>query len=258
MALQIINTGTRANDGLGDSLRTAFTKAEANFTELFANAGLTADTTVTFNSAMTTAEMQALIDAQPKNLNGNILTFQFEDGTYSLSAALVFRYFVGGLLAIQGNAADNTLSGTKAVNILGAYTAYGLAVESCGAVRIRYLRVSVGDSDGSVAPLAIRVYNCGYVNVHHVATTTQTGTSGIGKGYGIFFHQTHGEVWESHYSFMEAALTCQQGHLSSITQGTSNAATYGLLCLGGIICASGTQPTAGTAQFILHGGQIFT
>jgi hypothetical protein len=36
MAKQVINTGTVANDGTGDGLRTAFTKVNSNFTELYA------------------------------------------------------------------------------------------------------------------------------------------------------------------------------------------------------------------------------
>ena len=39
MAKQTINIGTAANDGTGDPLRTAFTKTNANFTEIY-NAGL--------------------------------------------------------------------------------------------------------------------------------------------------------------------------------------------------------------------------
>jgi hypothetical protein len=35
MAQQIINTGTAPNDGTGDTLKTSFTKANANFTELY-------------------------------------------------------------------------------------------------------------------------------------------------------------------------------------------------------------------------------
>lgn len=35
MAQQTINVGTSPNDGLGDSLRTAFTKCNDNFEELF-------------------------------------------------------------------------------------------------------------------------------------------------------------------------------------------------------------------------------
>lgn len=36
MAKQTINTGTAPNDGTGDTLKTSFTKANANFTELYA------------------------------------------------------------------------------------------------------------------------------------------------------------------------------------------------------------------------------
>lgn len=35
MAKQVINIGTAANDGSGDPLRTAFTKANENFTEVY-------------------------------------------------------------------------------------------------------------------------------------------------------------------------------------------------------------------------------
>ena len=35
--IQTINLGNYANDGTGDDLRAAFTKVNANFTELYAN-----------------------------------------------------------------------------------------------------------------------------------------------------------------------------------------------------------------------------
>ena len=40
MAQQIINVGTAPNDGLGDPLRTAFTKTNNNFSQLFATSGV--------------------------------------------------------------------------------------------------------------------------------------------------------------------------------------------------------------------------
>jgi hypothetical protein len=39
MAIQLIGVGAAANDGTGDQARTAFTKVNANFTELYAGAG---------------------------------------------------------------------------------------------------------------------------------------------------------------------------------------------------------------------------
>lgn len=256
MALQVINIGTRANDGTGDPLRTAFAKAEANFTELF-SAVTYENITVNLDDSMTTAEMQALIDAQPRNLNGKNLTVQFADGTYTLTAPLVFRFFVGGLLEIQGNPADNTLSSTKAVNLLGAYSAHTLSFESCGPVRLRYLRASCGDGDGVTTPVGIRMFNCGYANVHFVATTNQTGLTTAGKGYGIFFDHTHGEVWTSHFSAMEVALACWRGHVLSIGNASGVASLFGLVANAGIIFKTGTQPSGTTAEATSNGGQIF-
>ena len=43
MAKQNINVGTAANDKKGDSLRAAFVKVNANFTELYTALGLAAD-----------------------------------------------------------------------------------------------------------------------------------------------------------------------------------------------------------------------
>ena len=47
MAKQTINIGTTANDGTGDPIRTAFDKANDNFTELYDGAGGVADGSVT-------------------------------------------------------------------------------------------------------------------------------------------------------------------------------------------------------------------
>ncbi len=50
MAKQSINVGTTANDKKGDSLRAAFQKVNANFTELYTALGLAADTTLNFGN----------------------------------------------------------------------------------------------------------------------------------------------------------------------------------------------------------------
>lgn len=52
MAKQLINTGTVANDGTGDGLRTAFTKVNSNFTELYsqtANSWVSPQTSNSYN-----------------------------------------------------------------------------------------------------------------------------------------------------------------------------------------------------------------
>lgn len=64
MAQQIINTGTVANDGTGDALRTAFTKANDNFTELYGNkiatSVLDTDPTMAANSDAKIATQKAV------------------------------------------------------------------------------------------------------------------------------------------------------------------------------------------------------
>jgi hypothetical protein len=62
MAKQTINIGTTANDGTGDSIRAAFNKANANFTELYADpiplVGITGGTPATATSTGTKGEIK--------------------------------------------------------------------------------------------------------------------------------------------------------------------------------------------------------
>lgn len=68
MSQQIINTGTSANDGTGDSIRTSFTKTNSNFTELYANV-FPAVTVVTSTPYMAMSE--ALILANVSDIGAN-------------------------------------------------------------------------------------------------------------------------------------------------------------------------------------------
>ena len=64
MAIQPINLGNYANDGTGDDLRTAFTKVNANFTELYQGA------------AISTASNSGAGVGVFKDKNGTILRFK--------------------------------------------------------------------------------------------------------------------------------------------------------------------------------------
>lgn len=104
------------------------------------------DTTVNLTSALSSAEIQALIDAQPKNLNGYTLTFQFADGTYTLSETLLFKGFYSGKIEVFGNSSDNSLGTTKSVVLnFGAGISYyaGLRFENCLCeVQAKYLEIT--------------------------------------------------------------------------------------------------------------------
>ncbi len=78
MAKQNINVGTTANDKKGDSLRAAFQKVNANFTELYTALGLT-DVTLnlgafTFTgSTMSTDDSSNIVIDKPITVNGEIV-----------------------------------------------------------------------------------------------------------------------------------------------------------------------------------------
>lgn len=77
MAQQIINTGTNANDGNGDPLRTAFTKVNQNFTELYSSAILTSS-----------------VGSNVSNSSSNVIVWQsnataFTQGTFQINSQQV-------------------------------------------------------------------------------------------------------------------------------------------------------------------------
>lgn len=102
MAKQVINIGTVANDGTGDPLRTAFDKANDNFTELYSAGSLSlASDIITFTKAdgtTSTINISAYMDEDARaiasgTLNGatGIVTFTRDDAstfTLDLSALL--------------------------------------------------------------------------------------------------------------------------------------------------------------------------
>lgn len=72
MAKQTINIGIRANDGKGDSLRTAFTKTNNNFTELYTSVSTNSNTSNSFYQVNNELASAAFRKANTASL-GNIL-----------------------------------------------------------------------------------------------------------------------------------------------------------------------------------------
>ena len=95
---------------------------------------LSANKTVNLDSTMTATEIQALIDAQPRNLGSYTLTFQFGDGTYTLTDSLdFFNFYGGGRLNIHGNQSDSTsLSTAQSVYLdFSGGASNGIYVNNC-------------------------------------------------------------------------------------------------------------------------------
>lgn len=76
MTKQAINVGTTANDKKGDSLRAAFQKVNANFTELYEAVGLAAtgqDTTLTFvGSTLSTDDSSGIVIDRATTVSSNL------------------------------------------------------------------------------------------------------------------------------------------------------------------------------------------
>jgi hypothetical protein len=78
MAKQNINVGTAANDKKGDSLRAAFVKVNANFTELYTELGLVNDVTLSLGafefagSTLSTTDSTAIVIDQATTVTSNL------------------------------------------------------------------------------------------------------------------------------------------------------------------------------------------
>ena len=117
MAKQNINVGTAANDKKGDSLRAAFVKVNANFTELYTALGLNADGTLNlgafeFNgSVMSTTDSSAIVIDQAVTVSsdltvgGDIVPSIANGGDLGSAAKPWKSLYVSGSTIYLGNAA---------------------------------------------------------------------------------------------------------------------------------------------------------
>jgi len=219
--------------------------------------GLTEDTTVNFVATDTATEIQALIDAQPKNLNGYSLTFQFADGTYTLDASLAFSYFYSGIVNIYGNATDNSLSTSKSV-ILDSTSCYTNGIESLystATMVIKYLQINfISSFDGS----GIFAYSLLHLDVcdnYFVGSTTN-------NGYGVKASRVAScFIMECYVSNVQYGLESLTSRIHS-DNNDDNSATgttplYGLRASkAGIIGKYGTQPSGSIANELTDSGGI--
>jgi hypothetical protein len=127
---------------------------------------LTGDTTVNFDPSMTASQIQTLINAVPKNLNGHILTFQFADGTYTFDAALTYHGFYGGEVYILGNNSDSQISGAAKSVVLNFSTVRGMNIVSCQArMSIMYIEVNISNAADDV--IAVPCIDSNYVRIYY-------------------------------------------------------------------------------------------
>jgi len=116
MAKQSINVGTAANDKKGDSLRAAFQKVNANFTELYTELGLVVDANLNLGafefagSTISTTDSSAIVIDQSTTITSNLsvggdIVPQTANGGDLGSSTLPWRslYVSGSTIYIGGN-----------------------------------------------------------------------------------------------------------------------------------------------------------
>jgi hypothetical protein len=107
MAKQVIGIGTTANDGTGDTVRSAFDKTNDNFTELYSGAGV-ADNGVTF------AKLEDRYTVLSALGSGTSFSLDFSTATTftaTASGAATFTFSN----AVQGQVVDLILTGNYAI-----------------------------------------------------------------------------------------------------------------------------------------------
>lgn len=193
----------------------AVTPEKTNFT-------LSGNKVVNIPSGSNTAQIQALITAEPRNLNGNSLTFKFENSTepYYLDA-LYFYGFFGGWLNIVGNQGqypENVLpNATHSVRLHfnNNNNQHGLCFANCScAVSIDSLEiVDLSQSPHSNAILFDGVMRA---HVYQCSIGGSSAPTSTGDRYGINCHYTTLLVYHTFIGRFDVGVYALRGGMVSL------------------------------------------
>jgi len=170
MAQQTINIGTVANDGTGDAPRTAATKINANFTELYASyrellttnrtyyvdpAGNDSNTGLSPGVAFLTLQKAVSVISRGLTVaEGVTVTISIANGTYTLTTPVVLYPVVGGgTVSIQGN------TGTPASVIFTSSTAIAAMFQQLAPSHARWRLTALQIQSTANAKPGIQVSN---------------------------------------------------------------------------------------------------
>lgn len=131
MAIQTINIGNRVNDGLGDDLRTAFQKVNANFTELESSLTVTASNIGTTGEGL--FKQKNGLNLEFKNLiPGNKITLTGFEEAVRISSTQADAFT--RITTNSGSITANESSGTNNLTIQGGQGARNITVSASGNV----------------------------------------------------------------------------------------------------------------------------
>lgn len=213
--------------------------------------GLTGNTTVNLDASMTAAQIQALIDAQHRDLNGYTLIFQFADGTYTLSAGLIFTNFTGGAITIRGKTSESTASLTKSVKLQFTGSA-AITATGCDNITFQNLEVDAINTNKTL----IKIYTC------RLAWILQSGFSNVDAATLACINIEGSSAFIQTNVLKFGLYGIQNARVSIVCSATNVSDTdkpaYGLRSeSGGTVYKRDTQPTGSTAdESAVNGGQI--
>ncbi len=196
------NTDPDAHPDTFDPLGAADEAIEANM--------LTADKTLTFDNSMTAAEIQALIDAVPKNLGGYTLTMQFADGTFALVSTLSLIGFYGGILNVYGSADDFAYSTSKSVQLM--YTGAGSTALLFARVsaQVYIYGITIGNNAEIASFMAIRTNQCANIHIRYCVLRGQSDDISD-YHYGIINYQSQLTLQDSYINNLHFGLYSEYG-----------------------------------------------
>ena len=274
-----INTNTTAIASNATNIASNDTDIATNVTNIASNLTkitsleetvLTADKTVTIAAGSTYAQIQTLINGQPKDLNGHTLTVQFTSGTTASpevydfgSEDLNIRGFHGGTLTV-GGVADESSTATGTVyktkirstrdNWQGLFN-----IDDCNRVEIKSLQLDLyGTTTGQVAVRTqnsdVNVFNCRF-------TYSGTGTPNVTNLYVVGVNPLNSscEVVNNQFDKMSFCLFAERGSKvfadNSVSFGTTPLRGY-QASKGAIITPDGTVPNANVIYVASEGALI--
>jgi len=213
--------------------------------------------TVNLDNSMSTSEILALVNDQPRNLNGYTLTFQFADGTYNLSNTLDFRGFHGGTLYIHGNTSETDATvkhTTQQVHLNGASVDGNVIfVFSCQSyIQIRNLKVTVKDYNNAGG---IVVQGCCQIFIQY---NYVVGSGKSNARAAIRVDTSIGGVYSNYVSNIPYGIDCNFGKIYSYdNDDTGTQPNYGLLAGSGATIGKGsTQPTGSISNETTGNGAV--
>ncbi len=226
----------------------------------FVRRSLTEDTIVNLDNSMTATEIQALINAQPKDIEEGIqLTFIFANGTYTLDATLTFEGFMGaGELQVKGENGITSLHTNQGVHLdFSGSVIDGMVFDSCHVAEVegRDLKISTA---GAVS--CVEVAKCNYTTFagFYVLGTVASQGFGFLTGRGGYTR-----VRRSYVDGLEYGVIAEHGvnaFVIDFTNSPVSGATlpnYGIRCHEGtLVGIEGAQPSGAISDTRVEDGGI--